>query len=62
MLGDAREAAGGSAREAAEVAAASKEQLRALGELAKGAAELTEMAEQLRRRTRAVEGHNTQNQ
>jgi methyl-accepting chemotaxis protein len=62
VLGDARQAAGGSAKEAAAVAAASKEQLRALDELVRGAAELNEMADQLRRRTRSVEGHNTQNQ
>jgi methyl-accepting chemotaxis protein len=62
VLGDARQAAGGSAKEAAAVAAASKEQLRALDELVRGAAELNEMADQLRRRTRSVEGHNTENQ
>jgi methyl-accepting chemotaxis protein len=61
-LGGAREAAGGSAKEAAAVAAASREQLLALAELARGAAELSDMAEQLGRGSRAVEGHHTENQ
>lgn len=62
VLGDAREAAEGSAKEAGDVAAASKEQLVALAELARGAAELSEMAEQLGRGSRSVRGHHTEDE
>jgi methyl-accepting chemotaxis protein len=53
-LSDAREAAQGSAREAADVSAASKEQLTAIAELARGAAELSDLAQQLSRGARFV--------
>ncbi len=62
LLGDAREAAAGSAREAAGVAAASKEQLLALAELARGASELSEMADQLGRGARFLKGDRTENE
>ena len=56
MLDEARDAAAGSAREAGDVAAASKEQLTAIAELARGAAELSQLAEQLSRGASFVGG------
>jgi len=56
VLDEARDAAAGSAREAGDVAAASKEQLTAIAELARGAAELSQLAEQLSRGARFVGG------
>jgi methyl-accepting chemotaxis protein len=56
VLDEARDSAAGSAREAGDVAAASKEQLTAIAELARGADELSRLAEQLSRGARFVGG------
>jgi methyl-accepting chemotaxis protein len=60
VLGDAHAAAGTSAKEAAAVAAASKEQLQAIADLHRGAGELAALAEQLQRGAKFVRGGRTE--
>jgi methyl-accepting chemotaxis protein len=58
VVGDAQTAAAASAKEAADMAAAAKDQLRAIADLSRGAGELTALAEQLQRGARFVRaGH-----